>query len=305
MYLVFTDESGTNKDSTFVLYGGLAIEENSIIKSEMIISDIAKEFFGIKNLQEIEIHFVDIFNYIFFNRLPSKERKKKLFQKEIIPLIEKVGLNKHKLKSFVIELFQFLSKVNATFIVSLIEREDNKHPEGYSFKVFLNVLDNFLNEKNSNGILIADGFYNQISKKSEKINLYVEDTDKQLFEQKELLFKRILFESLSWKHQIELKDSFPLKYKFESKVYNILGNILFIPSHESALIQISDILLYITKKFFEFKVKNNDNLKYFFDNEFEKTLNYIFIKGNIIFATLSNDGDSVLIDEGYFKRQVG
>ena len=81
MYLIFTDESGTNKDSKVVLYGGLAIEEYNLTKSELIISDIAKDFFGIENMLEIEIHFVDIFNYIFLIECLRKREKRKSLKK--------------------------------------------------------------------------------------------------------------------------------------------------------------------------------------------------------------------------------
>lgn len=207
MYLVFTDESGTNKDSRLVLYGGLCIEENNLIKAEIIISDIIKEFFGIENMLEIEIHFVDIFNYIYFDRMPSKKRKQREFKEKIIPLIKEKALTPEKLSLFVQELFQFLGKVNATFLVSYLERNDNEKTDGYVFKNFLNLLDTFLNEKNEYGILIADGFFNQISKKDKNINLFSYNLELNL-NQKELLFKRILFESTSWRQNVDIKDNF-------------------------------------------------------------------------------------------------
>jgi hypothetical protein len=296
MYLIFTDESGTNKDSKVVLYGGLAIEEYNLTKSELIISDIAKDFFGIENMLEIEIHFVDIFNYIFFDRMPSKKRKAKKFEEEIIPLIDKISLSKEKLSKFVIELLQFLSKVNATFLVSVLFRDIKINTEGYVFKIFLNIVDAFLNKEKEYGLLIADGFYNQISKKDEKINIFIEDVDIKKLNQKELLFKRILFESVNWKQKVDIKDNFPLKYKFESKVYNIFGNILFIPSNESHLIQISDILLYVIKKFTEFKIKKNEKLELFFNKEFIDTFKYAFYRENIIIATMSDDNDTLYTD---------
>jgi len=294
MYLIFTDESGTNKDSNIVLYGGLAIEENNLIKSELIIADIARDFFGIDNMLEIEIHFVDIFNYIFFERFPSKKRKKEKFEEKIIPLMKKISLTKEKLSKFVVELLQFLSKVNASFLISFLFRDSKFKTEGYVFKSFLNLVDSFLNEEKEYGILIADGFYNQVAKKEEKINLFSEKINIDEIAYNELLFKRILFESTSWKHKIDIEDSFPLKYQFESKVYNIIGNILFIPSNESHLIQVCDVLLYVIKKYIEFQIKKNDKLVEFFNKDFKSTINYAFEKGNIKIVTLTDDNDTLL-----------
>ncbi len=305
MYLVFTDESGTNKDSKIVLYGGLAVDENNLIKSEILITEIAKEFLGIENMLEVEIHFVDIFNYIFFNRLPSKRNKRENFKFKIIPLIQKIDLNKEKLTNFIIELFQFLAKLNITFLVSILNRNKIENVEGYVFKNFLNLLDTFLNEKNSYGVLIADGFYNQVSKKQEKINLFFMDINISNLNSKELLFKRILFESTSWKHKINIKDSFPLKNKFESKVYNVVGNMLFIPSNESHLIQISDILLYIIKKYSEYLKNPIKKMDLIFKNEYlEETFNYLIFKGNLKIATLRNDKDTLLLDEADYLKNI-
>lgn len=295
MFLIFTDESGTNKDSSIVLYGGLSINENNLIKSEMMVSDITREFFGIDNMLEIEVHFVDIFNYVYFNRLPSKKWKQKLFKEKIIPLLKEINLDKDKLSFFVIELFQFLAKVNATFLVSVLKR-DEKDADAYVFKTFLNLLDTFLNEKNEYGVLIADGFYEQVSKKSKNIELFKENLDINiLLNNKELLFKRILFESVSWRQKINIVDNFPFKYKFESKIYNIFSNVLFIPSNESHLIQVSDILLYVFKKYIEFRLYNINSLKDFFNEDFNKTFNYVFYKGNFKIATFK-DKDTNYVD---------
>jgi len=292
MYLVFTDESGTNKDSQVVLYGGLCINENNLIKSEIVVLDIVKDFFGIDNLLEYEIHFVDVFNYVFYERLPSKPKKRKKFQENIVPYIQSHKITKEKLCEFVSELFQFLNKVNAFFLVSFVQKTQNKSM-GYVFKVFLNLLDHFLNEKNENGILIADGIYTY--KNSNLKNVYAKDFvfDENLEKQKELLFKRILFESQSWKYNgLDIKDHFPLKYKFESKVYNIHSNILFISSQESILIQISDILLYVIKKFFDFHI--NDTLKEFFNKDLLNTLEFVMDLGNLRIATLTQNYDIAL-----------
>ncbi|WP_456480176.1 DUF3800 domain-containing protein [Nautilia sp.] len=294
MYLIFTDESGTNKDSNIVLYGGIAIGENNLIKSEMIISDIAKEFFGIDNMLEIEIYFVDIFNYVFYNRLPSKKRNKNKFEEKILPLLDQIKLDKEKLSLFVIELFQFLGKVNATFLVSVLKRNNNINTEGYVFKNFLNLTDTFLNKKNSYGILIADGFFNQ-NKKRQSIEIF--STELNIDDlSKEYLFKRILFEGISWRQKIEITDSFPLKWKFESKIYNIFSSVLFMPSDESHLIQISDVLLYVLKKYIEYKMYNIKTLVEFFNEDFQKTFNYLLNKECIAIATLTEDKDTLNTD---------
>ena len=317
MYLIFTDESGTNKDSSLVLYGGLAVQENNLIKAEIIIFEIVEEYFGIKNLLDDEIHFVDVFNFIFFSKLPSRKTKRDKFERKFIPLIKEKNLTKSKLSEFVSELFQFLNKVNAYYIFSFLEKKDLKENEalGYVFKVFLNLADHFLNEKGENGVLVADGFYSQRNKKNTKINIFSEDFEFDKFSgnQKELLFKRILFESQDWKYKVNTKDHFPLKYKFESKIFNLHSNVFFISSDESVLIQISDIFLYVIKKYLEFTRMNENNyLKEFFTKDLISTIEFVYSRSNLKCGVLDENYDILTLDNmPTFKsivsylRQVG
>ena len=89
MYLIYTDETGTNNHPNipFYLYGGLVVHESSVLKFEMQIIEIVQEFLGFKNMLEAEVHFTEIFNYIFYNKKPSKARKLKEFEEDIFPLI--------------------------------------------------------------------------------------------------------------------------------------------------------------------------------------------------------------------------
>ena len=273
MYLIYTDETGTNNHPNipFSLYGGLVVHESSVLKFEMQIIEIVQEFLGFQNMLEAEVHFTEIFNYIFHNKKPSKARKLKEFEEDIFPLIK--TKTKEDVTQFIAELFQLISKANIPFLFSTIDKRDEYHKNhhlkneeishnAYAFKGFINLVDRFLTQKQEMGLLVADDFSNQIPKKLKQlssIQLISDETIKENPNVKEIVYKRVLAESLVWKNRF-LKDAIPqnsiapLKYKFESNSFNLIDNINFVSSKESILNQISDVLLYVIRKIKEYNI---------------------------------------------------
>jgi len=271
MYLIYTDETGTNNHPNvpFSLYGGLIVHESSVLKFEMQIIEIVQEFLGFQNMLAAEVHFTEIFNYIFLNKKPSKPRKLKEFEEDIYPLIK--NKTKEDVTRFIAELFQLISKANIPFLFSTIDKRDEYHKNhhlkneeishnAYAFKAFINLVDRFLTKKQEMGLLVADDFSNQIPKKLKllsNIELISDNTIKENPNVKEIVYKRVLAESLVWKNKF-LKDLIPqnsiapLKYKFESNSFNLIDNINFVSSKESILNQISDVLLYVIRKVKEY-----------------------------------------------------
>ena len=288
MYLIYTDETGTNNHQNipYSLYGGLVVHESSVLKFEMQIIEIVQEFLGFKNMLEAEVHFTEIFNYIFHNKKPSKERKIKEFEKDILPHIK--NKTKEDVTQFVAELFQLISKANIPFLFSTIDKRDEYHKNhhlgneeishnAYAFKSFINLVDRFLTQKQEMGLLVADDFSNQIPKKLKQLSsiaLIRDETIKQNPNVKEIVYKRVLAESLVWKNRF-LRDAIPqnniapLKYKFESNSFNLIDNINFVSSKESILNQISDVLLYVIRKIKEYNLNKEayPELKIFCENK--------------------------------------
>jgi len=253
------------------MYGGLVVHESSVLKFEMQIIEIVQEFLGFTNMLAVEVHFTEIFNYVFRQRKPSNSNKLKFFDESILPLIE--SKTKEDVTRFIAELFQLISKANVPFLFTCIDKRDDYHnhhylgsPEishnAYAFKGFLNLVDRFLTKKQEMGLLIADDFSNQIPKKLNKlsnIEILSDETIRTNPNVKEIVYKRVLAESLVWKNRflngsISSNTIAPLKYKFESNSFNIIDNINFVSSKESILNQISDVLLYVLRKIKEYHI---------------------------------------------------
>jgi len=286
VYLIYTDETGTNKNSKISLYGGLVVHESKVLKFEMQIIEIIQEFLGVSNMLEAEVHFTEIFNYIYFNKKPSKPNKLEFFNKSILPLIK--DKNKKDIVNFINELFQLISKIDIPFIFSFINKNDEFHKNhylgekeisfnAYAFKAFINGVDRYLSKKQEMGLLVADDFYNQIPKRLQKLSIKELISDEVIKKNphiKEIIYKRVLAESLVWKssHLKEIVSSnsiAPLKYKFESNSFNLLDNINFVSSKDSIINQIADILLYVIRKIKEYELDRElyKSLKEFCENE--------------------------------------
>ena len=275
MFLIFTDESGTNKDSKIVLYGGLVIYQDNLFKLEILISQLIKKFFDIENLFDIEFHFYEIFNYIILNRYPSNPKKKEKFEKKILSFIK--DKNSNELLEFINEAIHLINKLNIRFIYSFLEKESNQNNNAIVFKICLNAIDRFLNENNDMGILIADNFANQLPKKFNKTSFFenIKNHENNL----ELLFKRVLLESTEWKNGfLNFEEKLVnLRYEFENNIFNIIDKIFFVSSNESLINQISDMFLFLARKQIE---RNNldKKVKSFLDKIEWKELNYWEIK---------------------------
>jgi len=297
MYLIFTDETGTSnhKHTKFLMYGGLVVHESLLLKFEMQITRIVQEFLDIENMLEVEVHFTEIFNYTFYSKKPSKPNKLKNFEDKIYPQIK--NKTKQDIIDFVDELFQVISKFNTPLLFSTIYKIDTFHSRhylgnkeisynAYAFKAFLNLVDRFLTSKNEMGLLVADDFINQIPKKLNNLTSLELISDKTIKEnpKKELIYKRVLAESLLWKNPYINNDIFknsiaPVKYKFEANSLNILDNINFISSKNSILNQITDILLYAVRKIKEYETNKEQykNIKEFCENRnLRETLNFLY-----------------------------
>lgn len=329
MYLIYTDETGTNNHPNipFSLYGGLVVHESSVLKFEMQIIEIVQEFLGFKNMLEAEVHFTEIFNYIFHNKKPSKSRKIKEFEEDILPLIK--DKKKEDVTQFIAELFQLISKINIPFLFAIIDKRDEYHQShhlgneeishnAYAFKGFINIVDRFLTQKQEMGLLIADDFSNQIPKKLKQLSSIELISDKTIEENpnvKEIVYKRVLAESLVWKNKF-LKDAIPqnsiapLKYKFESNSFNLIDNINFVSSKESILNQISDVMLYVIRKIKEYNLNKEayPEIKIFCEDEdLLASINISYTFNNITEASINSKDNKldITISAGVFSSITG
>jgi len=322
MYLIFTDETGTSnhRHTKYLMYGGLVVHESLLLKFEMQITRIVQEFLDIENMLEVEIHFTEIFNYIFYNKKPSKPNKLKNFEDKIYPQIK--SKTKQDIINFVDELLQIISKFNIPLLFSTINKTDDFHNNhylenreisynAYAFKAFLNLADRFLTSKNEMGLLVADDFINQIPKKLNNLTSLELISDKTIKEnpKKELIYKRVLAESLLWKNPYINNGTFknsiaPLKYKFESNSLNILDNINFVSSKDSILNQIADILLYTIRKIKEYEDNKEQyqDIKDFCENsDLQSTLDLLYLVENIREAVII-DGFKNFLDIMFITR---
>ena len=174
MYLIYTDETGTNigdNSSRFLFYGGLIVHESKLNTLELQLENIVAQFLGLDNLVEVELHTTEIFNYLLSGKEPDKKAKKEKFE----AMKEKIeGKTLDDFANFIEELIQFLNKINIPLKVSLVDKEHKIHNihriskeascNAYSFKIFLNMVDKFLSSKNEMGLLIADSFDGQLKK---------------------------------------------------------------------------------------------------------------------------------------------
>ena len=317
MYLIYTDESGTNSNSSspYSLYGGLAVHESIISKFEIQIEEIIQEFLDVDNMLDVEIHFTDIFNYIFYNRKPTDKNKQSNFMKSVFSKIE------HKttmdIIDFINELFQLIQKANVTFLFCFVDKRKGFHNDyylknkeisynAYTFKGSINLLDNFLTKEKESGLLVADGFVDQLPRHLRKLpfsSLISDETIKNNPNVKEIVYKRVLSESLIWKNEYLIKSISsntlaPLKYKFESNSFNIIDNINFISSKESFINQIADILLYVIRKIKEYNLDKEKykEIKDFCENlSIKSTIDFLYDQNIINEANISDDGEFIEI----------
>jgi len=276
MYLIYTDETGTNfgkNTSSFLLYGGLVVHESKVNNLELQLQMMIAKFLHLDDIKKVELHTSEIFQIIFTKNFECKKRKRKDQEncKQLQKILKDVTVD--DFINFTDELIQFLHKMDIPLLVAVINKKDKVHDNhyiskevsalAYSFKIFINMLDRFLASKNEKGLLIADDFSNQIPKNI--ISLPLEDriSDKNLDKQKELVFLRVLFESLDWKtNSYTFENIAPLKYEFESKNMFLIDNINYTNSRDSVLNQVTDFMLYILRRILENEMESkNENIK--------------------------------------------
>jgi len=285
LYLVYTDETGTNfsEKSPYLLYGGLVVHESKVNILESQLEQIIAKFLKIDDIRKVELHTSEIFTILFHNNVDCNKKRKtkdKVYCQELKELLKDVSTD--DFINFTNELIQFLTKMNVPLMVGVVNKNDKLHKKhrlnkevsaiAYSFKIFLNLIDRFMASKNEKALLIADDFSNQIPHNIASLPLYKRITDENIKSKngarKELVLLRVFHESMNWKSNLtsDSKNIAPLKYEFESKNLFIVDNINYTNSQDSILNQVADFMLFILRKVFEInnsdeKIQNENILK--------------------------------------------
>jgi len=273
MYLIYTDETGTNfgpNTSSFLLYGGLIVHESKVNLLEAQLQVMIQKFLKLDDIKKVELHTSEIFQIIFTENFQCKKRKTKDQKKceELKVILKDVTVD--DFIAFTDELIQFLHKMDIALLVTVINKKDSIHIKhhisknvsslAYSFKIFINMLDRFLASKNEKGLLIADDFTNQIDSRIKALPLHKRISNENMKESnKELVFLRVLYESLDWKtNSYDFENIAPLKYEFESKNMFLIDNINYTNSKDSILNQVSDFMLFVFRRILEHEDKEED-----------------------------------------------
>ena len=210
MYLVYTDETGTNfsEKSPYLLYGGLVVHESKVNILESQLEQIITQFLRLNDIRKVELHTSEIFTILFkpnYDCSSKRKSKDREYCQELKELLKDVNID--NFIDFTNELIQFLTKMNIPLIVGIIDKNDKFHTEhrlnkevsaiAYSFKIFLNLIDRFMASKNEKALLIADDFSNQIPKSIASLPLYKRIEDENLQSnngtRKELVFLRVFY----------------------------------------------------------------------------------------------------------------
>jgi hypothetical protein len=137
------------------------------------------------------------------------------------------------------------------------------------------------------------------------LSLYERISDKNIGKQKELVFLRVLYESLDWRtNSYNFECIAPVKYEFESKNMFLIDNINYTNSKDSILNQGVDFLLYILRKTLETQISDvvNVDLNNLTDS----------IKGSILFSeeakkiirgSLDDDTLDINMGESFYDKE--
>lgn len=315
MYLVYTDETGTNfsEKSPYLLYGGLVVHESKVNILELQLVKMIAKFLKLDDIKEVELHTSEIFHILFsenFDCQNKKKQKDKDYCEHLKVILANVTAD--DFINFVNELIQFLTKMNISLMVSIVNKTDEIHSKhrlnkevssmAYSFKIFLNILDRFLASKNENALLIVDDFRDQMSNDIKKLSLYERIKDENIKTKKgavkELVFLRVIHESMSWKtgKSLEYENIAPLKYEFESQNMFLVDNINYTNSKDSILNQVADFILFILRKVLEVNNSDeqiyNDNVMKLVKN-IDESLKFAMGNGDLILVKLYNNDISL------------
>jgi len=245
----------------------LVVHESKVNILEQQLQSMIAKFLHLDDIKKVELHTSEIFHILFSDKIECDKKRKpkdRIYCKELTKILKDV--TKEEFIQFTDELIQFLIKMNVTLIVSIIRKDDEIHQKNalgnevsslaHSFKMFLNILDRFLATKNEKGLLIADDFTNQVPVKIRNLPLHERIADKNIKTHKELVFLRVLHQSLTWKtNHTQLTDIAPLKYEFEAKNMFLIDNINYTNSKDSILNQVADFMLFIIRKALEYDDK--------------------------------------------------
>jgi len=323
MYLVYTDETGTNfsEKSPYLLYGGLVVHESKVNILESQLEQIIARFLGLDDIRKVELHTSEIFTILFkpsYDCNSKRKPKDREYCKELKELLTDVTAD--DFIDFTNELIQFLTKMNVPLMVGVVNKNDELHTKhrlnrevsaiAYSFKMFLNLVDRFMASKNEKALLIADDFSNQIPKNISSLPLYKRIQDENIKSnngaRKELVLLRVFYESMNWKNKLtdDCKNIASLKYEFESKNLFIVDNINYTNSQDSILNQVADFMLFILRKTLEVnnseeEIKNEDLQKLV--NNIDSSLFFSITEQSIQLSRIYKS-DIMFIKNGFYSK---
>jgi len=119
MYLIYTDETGTNfssKESPFLLYGGLVVHESKVNMLELQLQSMIAKFLHLDDIKKVELHTSEIFHILFSDKIDcdkKRRQKDKLYCKKLTKILKNV--TKEDFIQFTDELIQFLTKMKRVF----------------------------------------------------------------------------------------------------------------------------------------------------------------------------------------------
>ncbi len=127
MYLVYTDETGTNfsDKSPYLLYGGLVVHESKIDIVEFQLEKIIAKFLHLDDIRKVELHTHEIFSILFYDSVDCERKRKRRDKercKELKEILKSVTLD--NFIDFTNEVIQFLNKMDVPLMVGVVNKED-------------------------------------------------------------------------------------------------------------------------------------------------------------------------------------
>lgn len=277
MQLIYIDESGINykvenglfKDSPYVFYGGLCVDDRKYFHLERLFSDIIREFFSIDDWRKQEIHATDIW------------AKTGMFN----------SFDKIKAKEFFAEVVQMIAKLNLATLIGFCEKSISEDQNiqlkeiSYSVYAFLHNVEHYLSGVNDTGIIISDM---PSSNNSRDIPL----------------MSKLFRERMEWRFGCNSEKTIKSKYQYESRSCFVLDNIHYVDSKKSLFNQITDILLFLVMRafYYEYLKINHPQIA-----DIEKVpldmfnFNY-FTCNNVCFTNFNTEIEDVVFTENDFLK---